>query len=49
MDRNETNIAESQAGFLNFLALPIFEIWEDFINREDEDYAESVNYKIMTQ
>jgi len=49
MDRDETNIAESQAGFLSFLAMPIFEVWEEFIDREDEDYAESVNYKIMSQ
>ena len=49
MDRENTDIAESQAGFLNFLALPIFEAWEEFITREDEDYQVSVDYKVMTR
>jgi hypothetical protein len=40
-DRHSVVLANSQKGFLSFLVLPIYELWESFVNFghsiEDED------------
>ena len=44
----DTSIADSQRGFLNVLALPLFEVWEEFIEQEDTENSDSAPHRIMT-
>lgn len=35
-DRNKTNIAKSQVNFINFIALPLWEVWDQLVGGESE-------------
>jgi hypothetical protein len=36
MDRTAPNLPKSQIGFLNFLCVPLFEAWTDFLHAQAE-------------
>ena len=47
--QRSTSIAESQRGFLTVLALPLFELWQEFIEQEEDEDEELDNHRIMTE